>query len=92
MLTKDTYLYRPFRTCFIFKNPRIRGTVRNEIFRPFTVNTWFAVILCIILICIALKLTWWGERKLINLHCKCSIMTTFVITLGALCQQGPYQF
>lgn len=75
-------------TFFVFKNPKVNSTIRYEMFNSFSGTIFLIAGGYMLLICVALKIIWYFERRILNIRITCSTMTAFLIALGAFCQQG----
>lgn len=73
---------------FIFRNPRLHGTIRNEILKPFTFEAWCATLVLVVILSVVLKLTYKIEKLIHRTRLNISTMTVFLVTISALCQQG----
>ncbi|XP_026674186.1 ionotropic receptor 75a-like [Ceratina calcarata] len=73
----------PLRTCFMFRTvPAIKVDI-NLLFRPFTANAWYLIILLTLIIIFTLWITMEPEKDVDP-----DYGITVFITIAALCQQG----
>lgn len=73
---------------FIFRNPRLHGTIRNEILKPFTFEAWCATLVLTLILSVVLKITYKVEKLVHKTKLNISTMTVLLVTISALCQQG----
>lgn len=77
-------------TIFFYRQSRYDFKLNWDVFRPFRFLIWLGILASIALVSLSMKAIFDWERKLIKSVLKrcLSIGYTFVVTFGAICQQG----
>lgn len=73
-----------FRTCFIFRNPQPKEIKIIEILHPFSIKSWYLMLVFLVIFFFIASLTFRYEAELSH-----SIYSnSFLMVSGALCQQS----
>ncbi|KAJ8925123.1 hypothetical protein NQ315_001305 [Exocentrus adspersus] len=79
--------YYQFRTSFFFRNP---GLVNpgSEVLKPFSLLTWYCFLTATVVVTLAVKASYWIERRFLTSRSNYSVFTSFVIIVSLFAQQG----
>ncbi|KAK9882130.1 hypothetical protein WA026_018971 [Henosepilachna vigintioctopunctata] len=77
-----------FSTVFIFRNRGGHCLWQNEFLKPFSTGVWISMFIILLLISISIKVINWTEVKYLKSICSYSLVSTILITISILCQQG----
>ncbi|KAJ8978645.1 hypothetical protein NQ317_002282 [Molorchus minor] len=83
-----------FRSRFFFRNPGMKK-IGVDILKPFSRKTWYVTLTTMLILSIALKLTYWIDNTFLNSNIRQSLFTSFVVIISIFSQQGsstvPYR-